>query len=144
MRYKFSLPSEIKATVEWQLRYYREDKRQLNEIKRDMIPSGVQGYSLTAGVDGGEATRTTEDIAVKMVSAPYIRRLEITIDAIDRALERMDETDKKLIELVYWRKEYTPEGAGLIVGIAKSAVYQRINKILGLIAFELGYVSVRT
>lgn len=144
MRYKFSLPSEIKATVEWQLRYYREDKRQLNEIKRDMIPSGVQGYSLTAGVDGGEATRTTENIAMKMVSAPYIRRLEITIDAIDRALERMDETDKKLIELVYWRKEYTPEGAGLIVGIAKSAVYQRINKILGLIAFELGYVSVRT
>jgi len=144
MRYKFSLPSDIKATVEWQLRYYREDKRQLNEIKRDMIPSGVQGYSLTAGVDGGEATRTTEDIAMKMVSAPYIRRLEITIDAIDRALERMDETDKKLIELVYWRKEYTPEGAGLIVGIAKSAVYQRINKILGLIAFELGYVSVRT
>lgn len=144
MRYKFSLPSEIKATVEWQLRYYREDKRQLNEIKRDMIPSGVQGYSLTAGVDGGEATRATEDIAMKMVSAPYIRRLEITIDAIDRALERMDETDKKLIELVYWRKEYTPEGAGLIVGIAKSAVYQRINKILGLIAFELGYVSVRT
>lgn len=144
MRYKFSLPPEIKATVEWQLRYYREDKRQLNEIKRDMIPSGVQGYSLTAGVDGGEATRTTEDIAMKMVSAPYIRRLEITIDAIDRALERMDETDKKLIELVYWRKEYTPEGAGLIVGISRSAVYLRLNKILGLIAFELGYVSVRT
>lgn len=144
MRYKFSLPPEIKATVEWQLRYYREDKRQLNEIKRDMIPSGVQGYSLTAGVDGGEATRTTEDIAMKMVSAPYIRRLEITIDAIDRALERMDKTDKKLIELVYWRKEYTPEGAGLIVGISRSAVYLRLNKILGLIAFELGYVSVRT
>lgn len=144
MRYKFSLPPEIKATVEWQLRYYREDKRQLNEIKRDMIPSGVQGYSLTAGVDGGEATRTTENIAMKMVSAPYIRRLEITIDAIERALERMDDIDKKLIELVYWRKEYTPEGAGLIVGISRSAVYLRLNKILGLIAFELGYVSVRT
>lgn len=144
MRYKFNLPPEIKATVEWQLRYYREDKRQLNEIKRDLIPSGVQGYSLTAGVDGGDASRTTEDIAMKMISAPYIRRLEITIDAIDRALERMDDVDKKLIELVYWRKEYTPEGAGMVVGIAKTAVYQRINKILGLIAFELGYVSVRT
>ena len=144
MRYKFNLPPEIKSTVEWQLRYYREDKRQLNEIKRDLIPSGVQGYSLTAGVDGGDASRTTEDIAMKMISAPYIRRLEITIDGIDRALERMDEVDKKLIELVYWRKEYTPEGAGMVVGIAKTAVYQRINKILGLIAFELGYVSVRT
>ena len=141
MRYKFSLAPDIKATVEWQLRYYKEDKRQLNEIKADMIPSAVQGYSLTAGVDGGGSGRTTENIAMAMVSTPYIRRLEITIDAIDRALAQLDATDKQLIELIYWRNEYTTEGAGMIVHLQKSAVYQRINKILGLIAYEMGYVS---
>jgi len=141
MRYKFNLPPEIKSTVEWQLRYYREDKRQLNEIKRDMMPSGVQGYSLTAGVDGGTTSRTTEDIAMKIISAPYIRRLEITIDAIDRALELMDDIDKKLIELVYWRKEYTPEGAGAVIGISRATVYRRLNKITCLIAFQLGYIK---
>ena len=141
MRYKFSLAPDIKATVEWQLRYYKEDKRQLNEIKADMIPSAVQGYSLTAGVDGGGSGRTTENIAMAMVSTPYIRRLEITIDAIDRALAQLDATDKQLIELIYWRNVYTPEGAGMIVHLQKSAVYQRINKILGLIAYEMGYVS---
>ena len=141
MRYKFSLKPEIKATVEWELSSYRENKRQLEKVKRDMIPSAVQGYSLTAGVDGGEAKRSTEEIAMKMVSAPYIYRLEFTVDAIGRALSRFDKLDMKLIELIYWRKEYTAEGAGMIVGIQKSAVYQRLNKILGCCAFEMGYVS---
>lgn len=143
MRYKFTLKPQIKATVEWELSSYREDKRQLEKVKRDFIPSGVQGYSLTAGVDGGEAKRSTEDVAMKMISAPYIRRLEINVEAIERALARFDNLDMKLIELIYWRKEYTAEGAGMIVGIQKSAVYQRLNKILGCVAFEMGYVSER-
>ena len=54
----------------------------------------------------------------------------------------MDELDKKLIDLVYWKQEYTVEGAGMKIGLSRSAAYQRINKILGMIAFELGYVSV--
>lgn len=52
MRYKFDLSPAIKSTVEWQLQYYREDLRQLETYKRDLIPSGVQGYSPTAGVNG--------------------------------------------------------------------------------------------
>ena len=143
MRYKFTLKPQIKATVEWELSSYREDKRQLEKVKRDLIPSGVQGYSLTAGVDGGDSKRSTEDVAMKIISAPYIRRLEINVEAIERALARFDNLDMKLIELIYWRKEYTAEGAGMIVGIQKSAVYQRLNKILGCVAFEMGYVSER-
>ena len=143
MRYKFSLKPEIKSTVEWELSSYRDDKRQLEKVKRDMIPSPVQGYSLTAGVDGGEAKRTTEEVTMRVISAPYIRRLEISVEAIERALTRFDDIDMKLIDLIYWRKEYTPEGAGMIVGMQKSAVYQRLNKILGCVAFEMGYVSER-
>lgn len=143
MRYKFSLKPEIKSTVEWELSSYRDDKRQLEKVKRDLIPSPVQGYSLTAGVDGGESKRTTEEVTMRVISAPYIRRLEISVEAIERALTRFDDIDMKLIDLIYWRKEYTPEGAGMIVGMQKSAVYQRLNKILGCVAFEMGYVSER-
>lgn len=141
MRYKFDLSPSIKATVEWQLQYYREDCRQLEEFKNELIPSTVQGYSLTAGVDGGETKRTTEEVAFRLVSSPYIRRLEITCAAIKRALANMDKIDLKLIELVYWRREYTVEGAGMKVGLSRSAAYQRINRILGACAYELGYVS---
>ena len=141
MRYKFNLERKIKATVEWQLENYREDKRQLEKIKRDLIPSTVQKYSLTAGVDGGEAKRTTEEIAVKVISSAYIMRLETNVEAIERAMKRFDGIDMKLIDLIYWKKEYTAEGAGMVIGITKSSVYQRLNKILGCVAFELGYVS---
>lgn len=141
MRYKFDLSPAIKATVEWQLQYYREDLRQLETYKQDMIPSGVQGYSPTAGVNGGEVTRKTEDIAFRLISSPYIRRLEITCEAIGRVLSKLDEVDLKLIELVYWRREYTVEGAAMKIHISKTAAYQRINKVLGAIAYALGYVQ---
>ena len=142
MKYKFDLSPEIKATVEWQLRYYREDRRQLDEYIREMIPSPTQAYSLTAGVDGGKIARSTEEITTKLLSSPYLHRLELSCKAIERAMERFDAMDKKLIELIYWRKEFTVEGAGLRLHISKTAAYQRINKILGTVAYELGYVSV--
>lgn len=141
MKYRYQLSQKVKNTVEWQLSSYREDKRTLEQAKRDMIPSTVQGYSLTAGVDGGEAKRTTEEVAVRIVSAPYIRRLEIEIDAIERAFRYFDHTDMNLIDLIYWRKSNNAEGAGLKVGLQKSAVYQRLNKILGMIALEMGYIK---
>lgn len=139
-RYKFDLSPSIKATVEWQLQYYREDLRQLEEVKRDLIPSPVPSYSQTTGA-AGDTKRTTEDIAMRMISSPYIRRLEISCEAISRVLSNLDEIDLKLIELVYWRREYTVEGAAMKIHLSKTAAYQRINKILGAIAYSLGYVQ---
>ena len=141
MKYRFSLKPEVRATVEWELESYREDKRQLIIAMRDMIPSGVQGLSPTAGIDGGEAKRSTEEVTLKIISAPYIRRLEIKVDAIDRALTRVDDTDMKLIDLIYWRKLYTPEGAGMAIGMSRATVYRRLNKIFCAVAFEMGYIK---
>lgn len=141
MRYKFSLSPSIKATVEWQLQYYREDCRQLEEFKRDMIPSATPAYS--ADPSGNhEVHRSTEDITFRIISSPYLRRLETSCDAIRRALDACDKIDLQLIDLIYWRREYTVEGASLVVHLGKSAAYQRINNILGRIAYEMGYVSV--
>ena len=141
MKYKYRLTPPLKATVEWQLASYKADKQQLERAKHEMIPSPVQGYSLTAGVDGGEAKRTTEEVTVRMMTAPYIRRLEIQVDAIERAFRYCDSIDMKLIDLIFWRKGNTAEGAGMKVGLQKSAVYQRLNKILEKIALEMGYIK---
>jgi len=141
MRYKFSLKPQIRATVEWELSAYRESQRQLDIIKRDMIPSGVQGYSLTAGVDGGEAKRSTEEVTMRMISAPYIYRLEHTVGAIERALRKLDKDELRLVDMIYWRKEFTPEGAGMIVGMSRATVYRRLNKIICAVAYEMGYIE---
>lgn len=142
MKYRFSIPAKIKSTVEWQLEHYHGDKRQLEGYWRDMIPSATQGYSLTAGVDGGEPGRTTEDITMRISSSPYLRMIELSCNAIETALASFDDTDKKLIDLVYWRREFTITGAGMKVGLSQSGAYKRINKILAAIAYEMGYVSV--
>ena len=119
MRYKFSLKPQIRATVEWELSAYRESQRQLDIIKRDMIPSGVQGYSLTAGVDGGEAKRSTEEVTMR----------------------KLDKDELRLVDMIYWRKEFTPEGAGMIVGMSRATVYRRLNKIICAVAYEMGYIE---
>lgn len=142
MKYKFSLPLGIKRTVEWHLEHYPEDKRQLEAYKEDLIPSPTQAISPTAGVSGGEAKRSTEEIVLRLTSSPYVRMLEIACNAVQAALNAEDDTTRKIVSLVYWRKEYTAEGAGMVLSISTSQVYRRINKILSRIAFEMGYVSI--
>lgn len=139
-RYKYSLNEKIKGHVEFQLAHYNEIRRDLDREKDAMMPSTVAKYE-TGGGHGSEASRTTESIGLRMATSPYIRNLELTAEAIGRVLARLDATDMKLVDLVYWKESYTVEGAAMMAGIGKSAAYARINGILGQIAVELGYVN---
>jgi RinA family phage transcriptional activator len=141
-KYSFALAHEIRSTVEWKLEHYHEDKKQLEQYKRDMIPSTTQSYSQTGGVTKGSTSNPTESITVRMASSAYILETERTIQAIDRVLAICDSTDSQLIDLVYWQRSYSIEGASLKVGLTKTPAYNRINNILCQIALELGYVSV--
>jgi RinA family phage transcriptional activator len=140
-RYKYSLTPKIKGYVEWILEHYKEDKKQLEDYKNSLMPSVTQGYSLSGGVQTG-VSNPTEDTAIKLVTNPYILSTERNIRAIERVLEKCDETDLKLIDLVYWRRTYTVVGAGKSVGLGQNGVYKRINKILTRIAVEIGIVNI--
>lgn len=140
-KYKYSLNSKVKGTVIWQLEKYKTYKTEIEKAKKDLIPSCVASYERKDGVSGDVAQRSTENVALRMMSAVHIQFMESTCDAIDRVLETLDDTDKKLIDLIYWQKRYTPEGAGMEVGLTKSSTYQRINKLLGAMALEMGYVD---
>lgn len=141
-KYRFDLTKEVKDTVEWILGRYHEDKRQLEIYKNDMMPSVTQGYSHATGVSGGGVSNPTESIGMKMVTSPYILWTERNCSAIDRVLDRLSETDKQLINLVYWEKTYNVIGAGKKVGLEKTDAYKHINNILGLLALEIGIVNI--
>lgn len=142
MRYKFSIPSELRSTIVWHLEHYPEDRRQLEQYKREMIPSPTQALSFTGGVSGGEASRSTEDVAFRIVTSPYVQMLEITCRAIETALNADDEITRQIVRLVYWKREFTAEGAGMRLHLSKTAVYNRINKLMARIALEMGYVGM--
>lgn len=142
MRYKYSIPAELRSTIVWHLEHYPEDRRQLEQYKNEMIPSPTQALSFTGGISGGDASRSTEDVAFRIATSPYIQMLEITCRAIETALGADDETTRQIVRLVYWKREYTAEGAGLKLHLSTSAVYKRLNKLMGRIALEMGYVSL--
>ena len=135
---RYWLAPKIKGYVEWQLQHYHEDKRQLEKIKNDMMPSAMTSYSLTAGCGCSEIGRPTEKAALEMATNTYILTIERSINAVEAVLGRCDEIDAKLIELVYWRRTYTVRGAADKTNLSFSGAYKRINRILYDIAYELG------
>lgn len=139
-KYKFKLDARVKGIVEWRLARYREDKRELEAAVERLMPSPTPTYSLVSG-GSGSAGRRTEEQAFIILSSPYLMQIEHDCKAIDRAMQRFDQTDMKLIELVYWRQEYSIEGAGQLIGLSKSSAYRHVNAILTAVAVEMGLVS---
>lgn len=138
---KSTLALPIKEMIEWQLEHYREDLRTLEELKTDLIPSPVQRIS-GERTGSGAPSRSTENVAERIISHPYVKYLEKSVAAITYALDHYcNDTDKLLIEAVYWQRAFTVEGAALRAHISTATAYRRINAILTAIAVELGYVN---
>lgn len=138
VKYRYRLPSEIKAVAEWQLQRYPQDKAQLANL--DVVNAPISRYGGTAVHHSG-TSRPTEDTALLMVSTPYILRMETGVKAVDRALSDADQTDRALVDMVFWKQSHNVEGAALAAHIAKSAAFVRINTILGAVAYWMGYLS---
>ena len=137
---KSILQPRVRDFVAWQLEHYQTNRAQLESIKRDLIPSPTPTYGGSEG-HSTEAHRTTEDIMVQISSSAYVRNLEQTVKAIQYVIDRLDDTDLRLIELVYFKGTHTVGGASMIVNLSQSAAYNHINKILVAVALELGLVN---
>ena len=138
---KSILQPRVRDFVAWQLEHYQTNRAQLESIKRDLIPSPTPNYGGSEG-HSTEAHRTTEDIMVQISSSAYIRQLEQTVKAIQYVIDRLDDTDLRLIELVYFRGSHTVDGAAMIVNLSSRTAYRHINNVLTAVALELGLINV--
>lgn len=138
---KSILQPRIRDFVAWQLEHYQTNRAQLESFKRDLIPSPTPNYGGSEG-HSTEAHRTTEDIAMQISSSAYIRNLEQTVKAIQYVIERLDDTDLRLIELVYFKGTHTVDGAAMIVNLSSRTAYRHINRVLTAVALELGLINV--
>lgn len=140
-KYNYAIEPDIRQFIEYQLRYFHENKRQLESLKTDLIPSAIPKYGPQSGGFDPEQ-RPTEDTAVKIATDAYIRQLEFTVSAIDSVLHILPEEDVELIRLKYWDGKLTPEGIALALSVDRSTMYDRLNKILVEIARRLGYINL--
>lgn len=138
---KSILQPRVRDFVAWQLEHYNVNRAQLESIKRDLIPSPTPTYGGSEG-HSTEAHRTTEDIMVQISSSAYVRNLEQTVKAIQYVIDRLDDTDLRLIELVYFKGTHTVDGAAMIVNLSSRTAFRHINKVLTAVALELGLINV--
>ena len=142
MRYKVSLPPPIKSLAEWQLENYRQDKKQLEQLEMDMIRHPIANYDYFSGSRGSPGeNRPTENNAILILSAPYLQRIGMGVQAVEFALRGIEKTDLQLVTLVYWQKSKNVEGASMECNVSKSSAYRRINDILVRIAYGMGYLK---
>jgi len=136
---KNSLPFKIKGFIEWQLEHHKEQKKELESLYDDAIPSTIAQYDRDPVKSG--PSDPTANAAIKLATNPYILALERSVKAVEATLRKCDDADMQLIELVYWKRSHTVGGAAEKVHLSKSGAYKRINRILHLISLELGYTN---
>ena len=140
-KYKFTLTSDMRTRVGWDLEYYPEDKKQLEVLKNDMIPSAIPKYGPQTGGFNPEQ-RPTEDTATRIASDRYIQWLSWKVNAIESVLAHLSDMDMELIRLRYWSGDLTPEGIAMKLNIGRTTVFERLNNILVEIARRLGYINL--
>lgn len=131
----------IKAYIEAELRYYHQSKKDLEEIREEIVESSP--ISDGTGIKGTSISDTVAKKAIRLITNKRLKRLEETIRAIDTVLDRLDEQKHKLIEMKYWRKPNYLNDAGIAheLHIDRTTLYRWKEAILLAIAIELGLIE---
>lgn len=113
-------------------RDYPQLKRQLNDLRSQ------GGQSLNGMPAGSEAHRTTEDLALRELPYTQQRRL----DAVESALSISSQLTSglsrvKLIELVYFTRRFTIEGAAMQIPCSVQTAWTWNNDFLLLVWSKL-------
>lgn len=137
-----TMPRAVKMITIDALTGYNANRRALANLRSDRIPSATQCLSPTAGVQVSHAeNRTTETVAMSIVTTPYYDRLTQTINAVEKLINSLSPTDRRLIYYVYvCATPITAEAAADLLGMSKTVAYNRINAILTQLARDLGYI----
>lgn len=141
MSNKYYLPRKVRQYVEWQLEHYHSDRKALADYRSAYYPNGVANYEPSGAAKTGTSDPTAQ-AAVSLTTSAYIATTERSLAAIERALNRCDDTDKQLVTLVYWKRTHTVDGAAVEAHIDRSRAYRRVNKVLYDIAMETGAINL--
>lgn len=141
-RPKSPLVPQLRDYVSWQIKYYPENRKQLEQLKTDMIPSAIPKYEKKEGGGGfNSEQRPTEDIAFRIISDEYIMQMSFTVNAIESVIIHLSEEDKELLHLTYWNGQLTPDGIAMRLNMSRRTYYNRLNDIIYAVAKRMGIVE---
>lgn len=119
------------------IRAYPSLKKEYEDLHEQSVTANMSGMP-----GSGSVSRGTEDIAIREL--PYTRQREY--EAVRRAIETMSlqpngEIKLKIIDLVYWKRSHTLEGAGMRVGYEYKTARQINGEFIRLVAAKYGLLD---
>ena len=138
----FKLQRPQKEYVEFELRHYKQTKKEWNDLIKQIICGS--DYTITDMPRSTDVSNPTMQKAVRLVSNPRLAALERTITAIEYITGELPEEKYRLVQLKYWTYPRTLTDEGLAVELCcdRRTIYRWMDDILLGIAQELGIINV--
>ena len=126
----------IKDYIIYELQMYHENKRQLEEYKRDILEG--KDYTVSDMPRGSMTSDNTYSKCEKLLSSAYIQNTERMVKTIETVLSSLDKARYTTIDMLYFRKAHTVIGVSLFLPASERTVYRYIDDVVYLIAKDLG------
>ena len=133
---KYKLPKHVRNFIKSELYNYEFNKKKLKEMQDDIL----YATSTSDGQPKGNATSdATYNKVEKLITSRSILIVTDKINKIERALNKLDKSDKEVVELIFFK------GHGQIYAqrndnISKDIYYNTMNKMIYLTAIEYGEI----
>ena len=119
------------------VRSYPDLKREYEELHQQSVTANMSGMP-----GGGSVSRGTENVAIRQLPATKQREYDAVAKAIE-ATRRMHGGDLRvrIIDLVYWKRTHTVEGAAMRVGYGVDRGKQIHGEFIRLVARNFGLLE---
>ena len=129
---------EVLRFVENELYAYPWMEQELQELRADIIEAGYG--TTTVPVNNKRITPgdPTLEKTIKLITSKRLKRLTESYEAISRVLARLDDDQRKFVQLKYWDRKLTDYGICQRLYISRRTLYNWRHRILRSIAEEMG------
>lgn len=134
-RVNYKVPRWVKKKIENELYQYWDNKKELEEMQRDIIDSSPEPPD--GQPRGNSVSNTTEQKAIKLRTSRSILAVERRLKYIENAIARLNEDEQKIFEIIF-KERHNQKMAETYKYISKDSYYNTYNKIIYFTAVEFG------
>lgn len=134
-RVNYKVPKWVKKKIENELYHYWDNKKELEEMQRDIIESSPDPAD--GQPRGNNTSNTTEQKAIKLRTSRSILAVERRLKYIENAIARLNEDEQKIFEIIF-KERHNQKMAETYRYISKDSYYNTYNKIIYFTAVEFG------
>jgi len=134
-RVNYKVPRWVKKKIENELYQYWDNKKELEEMQRDIIESSPEPPD--GQPRGNNISNTTEQKAIKLRTSRSILAVERRLKYIENAIARLNEDEQKIFEIIF-KERHNQKMAETYRYISKDSYYNTYNKVIYFTAVEFG------